>query len=469
MPQIVSQLATNTGDVLIYDSNLIGGYTLEDHYASTASFNKIISNTWDYIVLQEQSQRPSFPIPSAFMNGFLNLKSLIKQHRPCAQITSFITWGHENGDVQNCPINPAVCTYEGMQNLLTDRYMNTSSLHDSEVTPVGAVWKYIRENHPSISLYQSDGSHPTMAGSYLAACCFYTSLFRKNPALITDNYGLEAATASILRNAAKTIIFDQMQNWYIGQYVPSSHFTYHIGNGINEIIINTNTSMYHDSYLWNFGDGVTSTAALPTHSYASDGTYTITLTTSKCYLGQNLQSVFARTVNFCAHTNTIFPNDLILCPNEIGVLSTQPADTYQWLDFSGNPIIGETNQSIQVSYFGSYSVLTSINGCIEMSPQVFVDSYVVVDPNDDPCSLNTVDFTKDFNVTIFPNPTKNNVNLKSEQVIKKVTAYDLMGKQVQINQVSTTNVDVSHLAKGLYILKITGENNGIKILKFIKE
>ncbi len=466
LPQIVSQLATNTGDVLLYDSNLIGGYTLQDHYSSSVSLNKILSNEWDYIVLQEQSQRPSFPVPSAFMNGFLNLKAYTKQNKPCAQIISFMTWGHENGDIQNCPTNPVVCTYDGMQSLLADRYMSTSSLHEAEVTPVGVVWKFIRDNYPSIPLYQSDGSHPSVAGSYLAACCFYTSLFRKDPTLITDNYGLDTVTALIIRNAVKTLVYNQMQDWYIGKYIPNSNFTYLIGNGTNEIVINTNTSIYQDTYLWDFGDGTTSTSAFPTHSYATNGTYIIKLTTNKCYLGQNLQSVFERTVNFCPHTNTIFPDNLILCPNNTGTIWTQPADTYQWLDYLGNPIIGETNQSIQVAS-GEYSVLTTINGCTERSAQIFVDEYVL-SPGE-LCDLNNIDFDKDFNVTIFPNPTQNILDINTNQMIKIISVYDLTGKEVAVNQDSNTTVDVSNLAKGFYVLKITSETDDIKIMKFIKE
>ncbi|MCX6284677.1 MAG: PKD domain-containing protein [Bacteroidetes bacterium] len=40
----------------------------------------------------------------------------------------------------------------------------------------------------------------------------------------------------------------------------------------------TNTSTGADSYSWNFGDGQTSTAASPVHTYAADGIYTIVLT-----------------------------------------------------------------------------------------------------------------------------------------------------------------------------------------------
>ena len=106
-----------------------------------------------------------------------------------------------------------------------------SDLYESEVTPVGSVWKHLRENYPTINLYQSDGSHPSLAGSYVAACSFYTSIFRKDPTFISNNYGLDASTASIIRNAVKSIVFDQMLAWYIGRYVPSSDFNYTIGNG----------------------------------------------------------------------------------------------------------------------------------------------------------------------------------------------------------------------------------------------
>mgnify|MGYP001298772007 FL=1 len=43
----------------------------------------------------------------------------------------------------------------------------------------------------------------------------------------------------------------------------------------------TNTSTGADTYLWNFGDGTTSTEKNPTHAYEESGYYTIKLTASK--------------------------------------------------------------------------------------------------------------------------------------------------------------------------------------------
>ncbi len=465
LPNIVSLLASNTNDVLIYDSNLIGGYTLQDHSASTVSKNKILSDNWDYIVLQEQSQRPSFSVPLAFFYGFSDLRAYINLHKPCAQITAFMTWGHENGDVQNCPSNPAVCSYLGMQNLIQDRYMSFSELNNSEVTPVGVVWKYIKENYPGINLYQSDASHPSLEGSYLAACCFYTSIFRKNPDLITYNHGLSASTASIIRSAVKTIVYDHMIDWYIGKYVPSADFNYIIGNGLNEIVIKYNRSKFYDSCVWDFGDGTSSTQIMPSHSYSNIGNYTIKLTANKCYLGQNLTSVFERTVNFCAHTNTIFPDDILICPDQTGTLWTQPADTYQWCDEYGNPIEGETNQSLTSSP-GLYSVITSVNNCFERSAPVFIDTYAVI--GDELCSLNTDNPVFKDEFILSPNPVHTLLNVKSPYPIKTLMVYDMLGNNISSVPVLSNGVDVSFLAQGMYIIKIVGENGKSYSAKFIK-
>ncbi|WP_309608952.1 T9SS type A sorting domain-containing protein [Flavobacterium sp.] len=469
LPRIVSDLAANTGDILIYNSNLIGGYTLENHFASTVSKNKILSSNWDYIVLQEQSQRPAFIGALAFLNSFGDLKGFIKQNKPCAQITSFMTWGYQNGDTQNCATNPSVCTYTGMDNLIKDRYMEFSNVFESEVTPVGVVWRYIKQNYPNINLYQSDGSHPSLAGSYLAACCFYTSIFRKNPALISNNYGLDANTASIIRNATKTLVFDQMLNWYIGKYVPNANFNYKIGIGTNQIVIDSVTPTYRDSVIWDFGDGTTSTAALPpSHSYATEGNYTVKLTSNKCYLGQNLTSIFERKVNFCSHTNTILPNYLVLCPNVSGTISTQTADSYQWLDFYGNPIAGATNQSLTVFSGQSISVLTTFNGCTERSPQMVIDAYIDIGGGS-PCNLGIIEVDKPYEITTFPNPTQNILNVQTTVIIKEISVYDVLGKKVITNKVSVDSVDVSNLAKGIYIIKVLGEDDKKFTAKFIKE
>ncbi len=372
LPGMVMSMSASTGDSLFHSSYTIGGYTLEDHYYDSSSTNNIKSGGWDYIVLQEQSQRPSFPNYDYYF-GY-KLCNIINEYNPCARPLFYMTWGRKNGDASNCTVWPPVCTYEGMDSLLALTYLDLAELNDAEVSPVGAVWKYIRQNYPLIELYQSDESHPSIAGTYLAACTFYTSIFKKDPTQITFNSTLSAGDADIIKLAAKTIVYDHLSDWDFGNYTPVADFTYRIESGLNEVFF-INKSVDSDSYFWDFGDGNFSTDKFPTHNYMSNGNYTITLTANNCDLDTIVQSSFQQTISFCSHTPTIFPDSLIVCPGSTDTIQTQSYDSYQWYDESGNAILNATTTYFIPVGGNTYSVETTLNGCTEMSTQIFVDGY----------------------------------------------------------------------------------------------
>ena len=59
---------------------------------------------------------------------------------------------------------------------------------------------------------------------------------------------------------------------------PQAAFTVAVTAEVNTPIAFTNTSVDGTSYAWDFGDGATSTAASPTHTYDVGGTFAVTLT-----------------------------------------------------------------------------------------------------------------------------------------------------------------------------------------------
>ena len=70
---------------------------------------------------------------------------------------------------------------------------------------------------------------------------------------------------------------------------------------------------------------------------------------------------------------------------------------------------------------------------------------------------------------IYPNPVKSQLIIENEEgKIESVEIYDMIGKVVTNFQLSTfnsqLNIDVSHLAKGVYFLKVDG-----KMVRFVKE
>ena len=217
LPGMISSCAASAGDGLTYKSNTPGGEALGDHLYDSTSLSYIMLGGWDYVVLQGQSSEFTELHEWLFQENY-SLDSLVMLYAPCGKTMYYMTWGYEFGDTSGCHFNPNVCTYDLMDSSIRAIYTIIADTNKAEISPVGAVRHYIRNNNPSIQLYQPDFSHPTVAGTYAAACCFYAAIYRKDPTLITYNPGLAASDAANIRNAAKTVAYDSLPAWNIGPY-----------------------------------------------------------------------------------------------------------------------------------------------------------------------------------------------------------------------------------------------------------
>ncbi len=61
LPSLTRLLALSLGDTMVVSSSMPGGYTFNDHTTNAVSMAAIQEGNWDFVVLQEQSQLPSFP------------------------------------------------------------------------------------------------------------------------------------------------------------------------------------------------------------------------------------------------------------------------------------------------------------------------------------------------------------------------------------------------------------------------
>ena len=202
-----SAIAKSFGTPVEVDMAAPGGYSWQQHAQDKGTLAKISSKKWSFVVLQEQSQRPDWPSYSLekFVIPYaLQLHDII--HKDHAKTVFFETWGHKNGDRFNCANFPETCTYQGMQNRLTETYTKLARQTKGVLVPVGTAWSKVRAAHPDIELYASDGIHPSRQGTYLAACVFYSALFKKG-VLGADSLGLPAAQAEILQRIAQDTVF----------------------------------------------------------------------------------------------------------------------------------------------------------------------------------------------------------------------------------------------------------------------
>jgi hypothetical protein len=66
---------------------------------------------------------------------------------------------------------------------------------------------------PHTVLWQGDGVHPTTAGTYLAACVFYASIFDSSPVGHSDDDSLPAAEATMLQRVAASVTLGDHAEW----------------------------------------------------------------------------------------------------------------------------------------------------------------------------------------------------------------------------------------------------------------
>ena len=175
LPAIVSELA-KAGHQCTVETRMVapGGKTLKDHWESSASHQELESQAWDFVVLQDQSTLGV----NLYFEGQTRVGS-DEKFRPYAERWAneirkhhatpvfYLTWARKA-----TPIDQAALNYA---------YIRAARATHSLVAPVGLAWARVRQTDPGIDLFFRDGAHPSAAGSYLAACAIYATVFRASP------------------------------------------------------------------------------------------------------------------------------------------------------------------------------------------------------------------------------------------------------------------------------------------------
>jgi hypothetical protein len=281
LPQQLYNLALTTGDTIIFDSSAPGGYTFQLHTTNATTLQKINAQPWDFAVLQEQSQIPSFP-PSQVASDCLpyaqQLVSLIRQNDSCTTPLFYMTWGRKYGDASNCANYPPLCTYAGMSQRLRESYLQMCDENLAMSSPVGVAFYNSRMSDSTINLYQSDNSHPSVAGSYLAACTFYASIFHNSPIGLSYLGGLTQTTATFLQTIASHTVLDSLSAWRNGNFLANATFSHTI-NG-NNVSFQPNDTYSNGQYHWDFGDGTSSSNSQVQHIFLP-GSYIVSNTVTR--------------------------------------------------------------------------------------------------------------------------------------------------------------------------------------------
>ena len=84
------------------------------------------------------------------------------------------------------------------------------------------------------------------------------------------------------------------------------------------------------------------------------------------------------------------------------------------------------------------------------------------------CQLATTNsFVANNNVTVFPNPFSEAININSNIALEKTEIYDLLGKNVYSENFSN-EIDTSFLQAGVYFIKLYSAENEVFVRKIVK-
>ena len=186
-----------------------GGYRLSQHANPEDEYGKKVEEAltgdkkYDYVILQEQSLLPAYDNPPAFYDAVRNLSNRIKKNGATPILYS--TWGRKSG---HTALESNGWTNESMTWRLAASYQAIGDELDITVAHAGLAFYDVYTNNTDIELYNSDLTHPSCAGSFLAAATLFAKIFNFDVTQLNYTAGFSSDDAKIIYNAAKKAAFN---------------------------------------------------------------------------------------------------------------------------------------------------------------------------------------------------------------------------------------------------------------------
>ena len=273
-------LANSKGKNVFADTLAVGGSSLKGHVLRENTFKKFKSRSWDYVILQGFSRElyvDSSIISTETVPFAQRLIDSIKKYNPCVSIYYYMTWGYAKGYSDSIFTD----SYEMMQERIERGYLQLSNVTGKiPVAPVGMVWKQVKQKYPELNLYAPDELHPSPYGSYIAACTFFTSLYKESTIGGEFPPQIGSVIAEKIQKASLDYVMTNQTKYNLD--------TIQVALGVNQKLNFTireewlsitlkDIAPTADQYFWEFGDGKTSNQKNPKYYYTKPGKYSVTL------------------------------------------------------------------------------------------------------------------------------------------------------------------------------------------------
>lgn len=164
VPGTVAALAGALGHATECTLIAANGAPLRAHWNKGLAAAEIARGHYDVVVLQEQS---TLPVKNA-ARMLENIRLFDEVIRGAGARTAlYETWARVHAP--------------DSQALISEAYRAAANELGALLVPAGTAFEHFAAKHATPSLYDKDGSHPSPAGSYLAACVCVVALLGANP------------------------------------------------------------------------------------------------------------------------------------------------------------------------------------------------------------------------------------------------------------------------------------------------
>jgi hypothetical protein len=159
--------------------------------------NKIVFNPpgrqFDTVVMMDCSQCPIHPqLKAAFRDTVKKDAEIVSKYG--ARPVLFMSWAYKDAPEMTAQ--------------LAEQYTLAGNANDALVIPAGLAFARAIARRPALELYQPDLRHPTLPGTYLAACTAYAALTGKSPVGVKYTAGLDPELAAFLQTVAADTVKD---------------------------------------------------------------------------------------------------------------------------------------------------------------------------------------------------------------------------------------------------------------------
>lgn len=171
----------------------IPGISLEDHWAEGTARQRLADGRWDFVVLQQG--------PSTLPESRANLVEWTRNFAPPiraagAEPVLYMVWPG---------LDRIEFTGEGLRS-----YREAAEAVNGRLAPAGEAWRLAHGAVPEAPVATTDGFHPTVAGTYLAAVVLVCTIYGVAPDALPDTIPGSplsgAPVAALQRTAATSLV-----------------------------------------------------------------------------------------------------------------------------------------------------------------------------------------------------------------------------------------------------------------------